>query len=95
MFRSMPKDALTDLYKQTKRGEIKNQAVGHLRGRADLRAKAAVRRFWLLAVISGIALIVGAGVFCVWLLQTARNSGQSFSQVRNQALQSYAEERDE
>ena len=91
----MPKDALTDLYKKVERSEAKKQAANHLRGRADLRAKAAVRHFWFLATLIVIAMVIGLGVFCWWLLQTARSSGQSFSAERNQELQTYAEERDQ
>ncbi len=85
------KDQFAEFYKQIERGELSRQGAEHLTGRADVRAKRAVNWAWRLVVLLILAVVVGGGAFCVWLLVTARHSGQAFSEVRDQALKAYSD----
>lgn len=84
-------DALTEFYRGLDRTELTRQGVDHLHGRADVRARRAVHIVRVAAwTVIIAALVLGAG-FCGWLLLTAQHSGQSFKEVREQALRAYDE----
>lgn len=84
-------DALTELYRELDRSELTRQGADHLQGRIDVRARRAVQvvRFAAWTVII-VAVVLGAG-FCGWLLLTAKHSGQTFSEVREQVIRAYDE----
>lgn len=84
--------AFKEIYREVDRETLSRQGAEHLRGRAEVRARRAGHWLWLIvgALICGVIVVVGG--FCAWLLHTAKNSGQSFSEVRDQALRSYSDE---
>ena len=84
-------DALTEFYLGIDRSELTRQAQDHLHGRTDVRARHFVHVVRLAAwTVIIVALILGAG-FSGWLLLTAKRSGQTFSEVREQAIHAYDE----
>jgi hypothetical protein len=83
-------DEFADFYKQLDRAELSRQGAEHLTGRADVRARRAGTWAWRVVVALILAVVLGGGAFCLWLMQTAKTSGQAFSAVRDQALQAYS-----
>ena len=88
----LKKDVFKGLYEQLDRQTLARQGTGHLTGRADLAAKRTGRWLWLVVwTLVGGAVLVG-GLFSLWALQTAKASGQSLHEVRDQALKAYSDE---
>lgn len=84
--------AFKNLYHELDRATLSQQGADHLRGKADVRARRVGHWLWLIVGgLIGGAVCVGGG-FCIWLLHTAKNSGQKFSEVREQVLRSYSDE---
>lgn len=87
---SLRSDALTKAYRELDRQELARQGAEHLTGRVDVRARQAVQIVRLAAWTVIIAALVLGGGFSGWLL-TSKRSGQTFSEVRQQALHAYDE----
>ena len=83
-------DEFAEMYKQMDRAELSRQGATHLNGRADVRARRAGTWAWRLVAVLILAVVIGGGAFCIWLMHTARASGQAFSEVRDQALKAYS-----
>ena len=86
------KDAFKELYAGLDRERLAKQGAGFLDGRADARARRAVGRMRRVAwLVIALAFLL-AGVFALWLLLVARDSGQSLGAVRDQAVRAYLQE---
>ena len=84
-------DALTDFYRGLDRDALTRQGADHLRNRADVRAYRFLHLVRVMAwTVIIAALVLGAG-FSGWLLLTAKRSGQTFSEVREQVIRAYDE----
>jgi len=86
------KEALQAHYETLPRDELLAKGRTHLSNDSRQQARTTLRYGWIVAwtLIVG-ALLVG-GVFAVWMLFMAKDSGKSFGEMRKQAMSAYTED---
>lgn len=87
---SSQKQALHDLYKGLPREELLRQGREHLQNHAGARARRGLRLGWVVTWTLIVGSLVVIGVFSIWLLFMAKQSGKSFGDMRRQAISAYA-----
>jgi hypothetical protein len=91
---SEQKKLLTDHYKGLSRDELVRQGKGHLKGNVREKARTSVRYGWIIAWTLIIGALIGIGIFSLWLMFMAKQSGKSFGDMRKQAMSAYTEDQE-
>jgi hypothetical protein len=86
------KRLLNDHYKQLSQKELSRQGAKHLKNNSREKARSSVRYGWIIAWTLILGAIIGIGIFSIWLMFMAKQSGKSFGDMRKQAMSAYTDD---
>ena len=86
------KEALQQHYEALPRDELLATGRAHLANDTRQKARTTLRYGWIVVWTLIIGAVVVGGVFAVWMLFMAKDSGKSFGEMRKQAMSAYTED---
>jgi len=86
------KQALQKHYEVLPRGQLQAEGRAHLASDVRQKARTSLRYGWIIVWTLVVGALVVIGVFSVWMLFMAKESGKSFGDMRKQAMSAYSED---
>jgi hypothetical protein len=84
--------ALQKHYEALPRDQLQAEGRAHLGNDVRQKARTSLRYGWIIVWTLIVGALVVIGVFSVWMLFMAKESGKSFGDMRKQAMSAYTED---